>query len=432
MILKDSSFILNLGIFGLFIFPFALLTGPFLPDLIISLEALLFLIICFKNNNWTFVKTPFFKIYITFYLIIVLSSFLSLYPYQSLKASLPHIRFFFFASIISLLVNNYKNFNIIYFKITFFILIFIFIDACYQYFFGLNIFGIISSQPGKRVSSVFGEELILGSYVMKLFPICLAFLFTIGLDKKKLNFNIFLLFSISLIIILFSGDRVPLLLYVIFTLILFLSFSFIKYKFRFFLLFNLIILSVIIIFFNPNSFDRIITSTNQNLIKESEGSKSINIIKNLYFYSNVHENYMKISINMFKDKPILGQGPNTFRYLCDDEKFSIIEKDTNLICSTHPHNTYIQLLAEAGIFSMLIFLIVFILSILFLLKIRKKNRTSKLELIASKIVMTASMIIIFFPLLPSGNIFNNRLNCFMYFCIGFYIYFKKIKIFRHE
>jgi O-antigen ligase len=135
---------------------------------------------------------------------------------------------------------------------------------------------------------------------------------------------------------------------------------------------------------------------------------------------------------MFKDKPILGQGPNTFRYLCDDEKFSIIEKDTNLICSTHPHNTYIQLLAEAGIFSMLIFLIVFILSILFLLKIRKKNRTSKLELIASKIVMTASMIIIFFPLLPSGNIFNNRLNCFMYFCIGFYIYFKKIKIFRHE
>ena len=96
MLLKDNSLKLKLGIFGLFIFPFALLTGPFLPDLIISLEAILFLIICFKNNNWEFIKTPFFKIYITFYLIIVLSSLLSIYPYHSLKASLPHIRFFFF------------------------------------------------------------------------------------------------------------------------------------------------------------------------------------------------------------------------------------------------------------------------------------------------------------------------------------------------
>ena len=96
MDIKNNKFIINFALVGLLVFPFALLTGPFFPDLIVSLEAILFLILCWKNNNWIFVKTSFFKIYIVFYIIIVISSFLSIYSLQSLKVSLPHIRFFFF------------------------------------------------------------------------------------------------------------------------------------------------------------------------------------------------------------------------------------------------------------------------------------------------------------------------------------------------
>jgi magnesium-transporting ATPase (P-type) len=48
---------------------------------------------------------------------------------------------------------------------------------------------------------------------------------------------------------------------------------------------------------------------------------------------------------MFLDNPIFGQGPRSFRYLCFDEKF--IKSDG--ICTTHPHNTYLQLLAETGL-----------------------------------------------------------------------------------
>ena len=48
---------------------------------------------------------------------------------------------------------------------------------------------------------------------------------------------------------------------------------------------------------------------------------------------------------MFLDNPIFGVGPKLFRIFCDDQKYNI-DRDT---CSTHPHNTYIQILAETGI-----------------------------------------------------------------------------------
>ena len=53
---------------------------------------------------------------------------------------------------------------------------------------------------------------------------------------------------------------------------------------------------------------------------------------------------------MFKDKPIVGHGSGLFRFLCEDDKYYF----NSLSCSTHPHNFYIQLLAENGILGLLI------------------------------------------------------------------------------
>ena len=58
---------------------------------------------------------------------------------------------------------------------------------------------------------------------------------------------------------------------------------------------------------------------------------------------------------MFLDKPIFSNGPNSFRILCSLDKYDV----NGNACSTHPHNLYIQLLAETGIFGFYLFLVCF-------------------------------------------------------------------------
>ena len=72
------------------------------------------------------------------------------------------------------------------------------------------------------------------------------------------------------------------------------------------------------------------------------------------------------AIKMFKDKPILGHGVKTFRYNCKEEPYKIDIFDSynyRLNCGNHPHNTYIQLLAETGFvgFGLIFFFFIFII-----------------------------------------------------------------------
>ena len=65
---------------------------------------------------------------------------------------------------------------------------------------------------------------------------------------------------------------------------------------------------------------------------------------------------------MFLNHPINGIGPNLFRFICHKEKYhtgirEIDGLDTpDKACSTHPHNTYMQILSETGIIGFLLLL----------------------------------------------------------------------------
>ena len=78
--------------------------------------------------------------------------------------------------------------------VTFIILI---IDGCLQYFIGKNILGWNLKYPGPRVSSLFGDELILGSYIARMFPILIGLMFFFNFSKdKKFLFYILILASL--------------------------------------------------------------------------------------------------------------------------------------------------------------------------------------------------------------------------------------------
>ena len=177
--------------------------------------------------------------------------------------------------------------------------------------------------------------------------------------------------------------------------------------------------SIIIIYIFLNS-----ENVSQRYLKTlDEFSKSENYTNNqildkklintkFYIISPTHHNYFLTSINMFKDNKIFGQGPRSFRYLCDKDKYKI-----NIYsCSTHPHNYYIQVLAELGLIGF-IFLLVFYLYIcrkIFLI-ILYSNKKDNSYLIC----ILAFFLINLWPITSTGNFFNNWLSILIYMPFSF-------------
>jgi hypothetical protein len=219
-----------------------LVTGPFLPDLIISCLSIWFLYYTFKNKIYKVYQNIYFYFFIAFWLVCIFSSLLSGDILFSLKGSLFYIRIAIFALLISYLIDqNKKILDYFYyaFLITFSSLI---IDGYFQYFTNFNLFGYPLIDI--RVSSFFGNELILGSYLSRLFPLLFA-LFVIRSNKHPLEiYFISILFILIDILIFLAGERASFALLNLSTLFVIIFIS--NYKLLRILVF---VISLFIIFF---------------------------------------------------------------------------------------------------------------------------------------------------------------------------------------
>jgi O-antigen ligase len=125
------------------------------------------------------------------------------------------------------------------------------------------------------------------------------------------------------------------------------------------------------------------------------------------------------AFNMFKKNLIFGIGPNIFKYQCNNDKYSYDE----LTCSTHPHNSYMQLLAETGIFFTTIIFSIFILLIFKSIKhliflVKKENYKTYSDY---QICLMACFFITLWPFLPTQDVFNNWINVIYYLPVGFFL-----------
>ena len=216
------------------IFPLLLLTGPFLPDLILSLTAMFYVIYITKNRSWAdFFNQNYNKFFLILYLIMIISSLLSDYVLYSLKTSIFYIRFIFFLNVIIYISNNDKNLLKNFCVVSFFTLIFVSFDTIFQFYFGYNIIGLETGNK-VRMGSFFGEELIVGSFLARLFPFIIIYLFFF--NEKSIN--IFTGFATILFIgiaIFLSGERTA---FLFFLISLFYIFLLIKKKKIFYNFFN--------------------------------------------------------------------------------------------------------------------------------------------------------------------------------------------------
>tara|TARA_B110000027_G_C16122313_1_gene303967 strand:+ start:10881 stop:12146 length:1266 start_codon:yes stop_codon:yes gene_type:complete len=393
--------------------PALLITGPFLSDLGVSIVSILFLINSKKNNLLKYYNNIYFKTFIIFWIILIISSLLSNNILVSLKNSFFYFRFGIFTLCFWFLIEqNIKIINYIFYSIIicFFSLI---VDGYTQYFFGKNLFGV-EMYRAFRVSSFFGSELILGSYLSRFFPILFA-LFVFIDQKSKLK-NKSLLFFITIIFILIeglivlSGERLAFFftnLSAIFIILLIKNYR----KYRFWTYICSLALIFVLLFSFPITKQRMVDQTINDFTAKEENSK-------FYIFSKTHNDMYITSSKIFLDNKFFGVGIRQFRNEC--KNYPTLEHS----CDTHPHNTYMELLSEAGIFAFLIvagtfLLIVFLLAKQFLLKL---FNSKKIYFNDFQICLLSAIIISLWPFSPNGSFFNNWLSIVYYYPIGMFLW----------
>ena len=440
---------LNAGLF-LYLFPIALVSGALVVEIICNIIALNFIYKSIKYKLKKYYLNLFVYLFLIFYLYLTGRSLFSVDPLFSIKTSLFYFRFLFFSLGVWYLLDTIPRAKEKFGISIIFTISLVLLGLYVEYFSNNSLFGYKDLIP-TRLYSFFGTEPIVGSYLSRLSPFIYFFvLFSNIFNLKKTNH---LLIAISFIVLLnlgifLSGERTSFVFAIlIFIIVFFLTKSHFKIK-VFISIFSLVLI-LLTLSYDKNIKTRMIDFTKLQLSKKveivDENISGYNNLDNQLFalalkrkesaskipgFGNYYSSLYYSGYLMFQDNIWFGQGPKMFRKLCGTEKFIVLGG-----CSTHPHNTYVQLLAEVGIFGIAIPLIIFLfLCVLFanqfLQIIKNIFFKEKLILIEDEMICyLCALFITLFPFSPNGNFFNNWLSFVYFLPVGFilFVYNKKEK-----
>lgn len=395
--------------------PLFLIFSIFVADLLVVLISIFFLTYQLSCKNYKIFINKYFIFFFIFWIYLILNALLSYDVNLSLSRAMPYIRFGLLFLAISYYAQDLK-FQNKYFKFILLISLVICFDGIFQFFTGYNLLGY-SANHVSRISSFFNDELVLGRFLLSIYPLFLISLFYIKSNKIIANqFTKICLLVIYSFALYLSGERTA---------------------FFNFLFFNFVL---IIIFFNKNFLNKIIvflcifticvlTSSlyNKNTLERYLSIKSIFQSDKITIFSQTHENHYETAYKIFKDNKIFGSGIKTFRHICKKPKYNPEG------CATHPHNIFMQFLSELGLIGILFYVIAFgyFLLRLFKLLIQKVFYRTFSQVNSIETVLIVSMIVTFWPLSPSGNYFNNWLSILNILPLGFLIYYEmKLKKFN--
>ena len=414
--------------YGIVVFPLFLLIGPLFSEIFLISIIFYSIFLIIKENKYNFFLNKFVLVFLLFYLSTLFSTIYNFYNFNYAKGGIFFFRIPLFAISIWFILERYEFFNKK--MVTFLLLLFLLIifDSLLQYYSGKNLLGyeIIKG----RLSSFFGDELILGSFIIRLIPIFMIYLVMNDLiGDKKINFIYLFIISFACLVVYLSGERTSFGLLILFFFILFFMVKILR---KFVILTFLAFLSLAFIASNLKTSSeidpakRMFNKSYSQIIGKGEEryeKHKKKLFNKFYIFSHDHHGHYVLSYRIFKDHILFGTGVKGFRYLCRN-KIYILENNDG--CSTHPHNTYVQILVSNGIIGLLILIICFfyfIKEIFFFKKINDNDKNSDKILISGAIAVSAVFINLW-PIIPSGNFFNNWLSMIYFYPIGFYLYFK--------
>lgn len=273
---------------------------------------------------------------------------------ENIVKSIFFLRFLLFFLVINKMVEkNDLNFRLLFISYAFFSLI-LSIDIIIQVIFGKNLFGyeIVLNRP----SGFFGSENIAGGYLQK-FLIFLIFFIPIYFKKKRQNLNIlfsFLIFSIPIILTL---NRMSLIIFFM-SIILYLL---IEKEFKKILILIFFSCSLLFLFLKNTPTENIYKVQINNYIFQSKEivTKGYALFTKNYYSEDERVDasqfgyliHFNSGIQIWKENKIFGHGLKSFRLKC--------KYDINQTCNTHPHNYFIELMMDVGVFGIILIYSVF-------------------------------------------------------------------------
>ena len=350
-----------------------------------------------------------FYLFLLFWFILVLSTIINDHEnFNSIFKSVSYLRFIILPFVIVYMIAKVNKKKFVIF-INFLIILLIF-DVFFQFYFKFDIFGYDLKDLGNprqdRIGGFFGDEFVAGGY-LSLFGFLSLFLVSETKIFKEKKYLYIIYLSALLTAIIITGDRVSIILiFGIFLFNLIFNTNLRKYFLASLLLFSF--LGVLVIQSSNKLSYRYIDNIND--IAE------INIFKEpstIGFLNTPWISHYLVSIEMIKEKPILGFGNKGFRKFCPEyyhkEKLSKYKHK----CANHPHNTYFEIAIDTGILGLVIF-IIFNLVIFF--KVFKNKNT--LTLLIYSIIFT-----IINPIRPSGSFFSTWSAATYWVIIGVLLYY---------
>ena len=299
------------------------------------------------------------------------------------------------------------------------------IDTFIESFSGKNILGY-GELYGERIVSFFKDEPIVGGYINSFYLIIVGYFFSLNLKFSE-NYRYFIL-AVSLLFlwaILLTGERSNG-IKAIFGFIIF-YFTNHHFKIKEKLISILLILITIGSLINNSDFLKlrysdlflkpILIFYYMEVKKTKHGSSNFEVELGALYKSykdsgfegsfneyrdsentsvDIYTKLYKSAYSVFKKYPFFGAGNKNYRHVTCAKN-----KNTNYVCTTHPHQTYFEFLSEHGLIGTIV-----ILYIIFNLVFGKL----KIVLQSKNYIQIGCFIFlsnIFIPLLPSGSFFSD-------------------------
>ena len=451
----------TLNILFLF-FPIACLMG----NAVININVLLICIIgiiVFRKKIFLFKNERLAAVILIFFILIFFSTLIDISKdprNDHFFKSISYFRYFFLFLVSSYLVRNGK-FKIKYFLISCSVCsLFLSLDIIYQFLNGSDIFGFPGyseyyedvshhyERSPYHLAGFLGQEYVAGGYIQKFFVFALIL---IPIIWKKLDKQKFLISTALPIIFfsgtLFSGNRMPLVMFCVSILIMMILIKELRFSLVIASLFCVLIFTTTIkmndnlrisyeSFYGNSSF--IMSNMKKYVSKkypELEKRKKEKCIEKKsndpycgYFQGNFakskkpqskyvlrsfgsgHLVIYLTAIDVWVDNLIIGNGIKSFRIKCLTKLHL-----PNRACSTHPHNYYLELLNDTGLLgTLLLVCAVFYLITNKFFNFKYYERNEKFLFICLLIIIIAE----FFPLKSSGSFFSTANSSFIFLILG--------------